>query len=197
MRNNTIAAIVSCVVLAAVVGTAHAEDSAVGQFGKNLGAGVMDGLKAGLVPAADKEFILNAASGGTAEVAMARVALDKSESPAVKKHAQLMINDHTQANDELRRIATAKGVTLPEAPNATHQAMVDKISGTPARDFDEVYVREAGVKAHEEMRTLFRNQSTSGVDPDAKAFATKTLPTVETHLKHSERLQEDLKDRAR
>jgi putative membrane protein len=196
MRNNTIAVIVSCVLVAAV-GTARAEDSAVGQFGKNLGAGVMDGLKAGLVPAADKEFMLNAASGGTAEVAMARVALDKTESPAVKKHAQLMINDHTQANEELRRIATAKGVTLPEAPNANHQAMVDRISGTSARDFDEVYVREAGVKAHEEMRTLFRNQSSNGVDPEAKAFAAKTLPTVETHLKHSIRLEEDLRDRAR
>src|SRR5688572_26584998 len=102
MRIDTIAAIVSCVLLASA-GSARAQD--VGQFGKNLGAGVVEGLKAGLVPAADKDFMLSAASGGVAEVEMARIALEKSESRAVKDHAQMMINDHTKANDELRRIA--------------------------------------------------------------------------------------------
>jgi putative membrane protein len=130
-------------------------------------------------------------------VEMARIALEKSESRAVKDHAQMMINDHTKANDELRRIATAKGVTLPDAPNTSHQAMVDKIRGAAAKDFDETYVREAGIRAHEEMRTLFRNESTGGLDAEAKAFATKTLPTVETHLKHSERLEQQLRDRAK
>ena len=191
MRSNTIAAIVSCVMLAAAATVAPADDSAMGQFGKNLGASVAQGLKAGLVPAADKEFMLTAASGGIAEVEMARVALDKSQSPDIKKHAQHMINDHTQANDELRRIATAKGITLADVPNAEHKAMVDKISDTPAKDFDKTYVREAGVNAHQEMRTLFRNESTSGLDPELKAFASKTLPTVESHLKHSEQLQEE------
>ncbi|HYC53332.1 MAG TPA: DUF4142 domain-containing protein [Candidatus Binatia bacterium] len=192
MRNHTTAAVVSCVMFVASAATARAEESGMGQFGRNLGAGVAQGLKAGLVPAADKDFVMNAASGGIAEVAMARVALDKSDSPAVKKHAQLMINDHTQANEELRRIATDKGITLPDTPNASHKAMVDKISATPAKDFDRTYVREAGVNAHQEMRTLFRNQSSSGLDPDIKAFAAKTLPTVETHLKHSERMEQNL-----
>jgi putative membrane protein len=196
MRHSTIAAVVTCAMFAIAAGTVRAEDSGIGQFGKDLGAGVAQGLKAGLLPSADKDFMMNAASGGIAEVEMARVALDKSKSPAVKKHAQHMINDHTQANDELRRIATAKGVTLADVPNANHKAMVDKIRDASAADFDKTYIREAGVRAHQEMQTLFRNESTSGADPDLKAFASKTLPTVETHLKQSERIEEDLRTAA-
>ena len=196
MRKTTIAAIVSCVMFAAA-GSAQAQEGGLGQIGKDLGAGVAQGLKAGLVPQADKDFMANAASGGIAEVEMARVALDKSTSAAVKGHAQHMINDHTKANEELRRIATAKGITLSDVPNASHKAMVDKISATPASDFDKTYIAEAGVKAHQEMQTLFRNESTSGLDPDVKAFATKTLPTVETHLKQSEKIQEELRAAAR
>jgi putative membrane protein len=193
MKKSTIAALITCVTLAAASGTARSEDSGIGQFGKNLGAGVVEGLKAGLVPAADKEFIISAGSGGIAEVEMARIALDKTRTPQVKRHAQQMLNDHTQANDELRRIASAKGVTLPDVPNANHKAIVDKLRATPERDFDKVYIREAGINAHQEMKTLFRNESSSGMDPDVKAFAAKTLPTVETHLKHSERIEDDLR----
>jgi putative membrane protein len=195
MRNSTITALITCVTLAAAAGTAQAQDSGIERFGKNLGAGVVEGLKAGagIVPETDKQFIISAASGGIAEVEMARIALEKTRTPQVKRHAQQMINDHTQANDELRRIASAKGVALPESPNANHRAMVDRLRSTPERDFDETYVREAGINAHQEMRTLFRNQSNSGTDPDIRAFAAKTLPTVETHLKHSERIEDDLR----
>lgn len=193
MRNTTIAAIVSCVILAASAGTARAEEGGMGQFGKDLGAGVAQGLKAGLVPAADKDFMINAASGGIAEVDMGRVALDKSTSAEVKSHAQHMINDHTKVNDELRRLATTKGITLADVPNASHKAMVDKISATPAEDFDKTYIEEAGVNAHQEMQTLFRNESTSGLDPDIKAFAARTLPTIETHLKESEKIRDALR----
>ncbi|MFN2377371.1 MAG: DUF4142 domain-containing protein [Candidatus Binatia bacterium] len=197
MRNITIAAVASCVLFAAAAATAQAQDSGINQFGKNLGAGVAQGLKAGLLPAADKQFMIDAASGGIAEVEMARVALTRSNSTAVKEHAQVMINDHTQANDELRRIATAKGVTLADVPNPNHKAMVDRLRDTPTSDFDKTYVREAGVQAHREMQTLYRNESSSGLDPDLKAFAARTLPAVETHLKHSERLEEELRASAR
>lgn len=190
---TSIAFIVSCVMVAAAAGTALAQGGGIGQFGKDLGAGVTQGLKAGLVPAADKDFMINAASGGIAAVDMARVALDKSTSPAIKEHAQHVLNDHTKANDELRKIATSKGITLADVPNANDKAMVDKISATPASEFDKIYIQEAGVKAHQEMQTLFRNESTNGLDPDIKAFAARTLPTVETHLKQSEKIRDELR----
>jgi putative membrane protein len=39
------------------------------------------------------------------------------------------------------------------------------------------------VKAHEETVALFQNEIAAGQDPDAKAFAKETLPTIRSHLK--------------
>jgi predicted outer membrane protein len=47
-------------------------------------------------------------------------------------------------------------------------------------------VREFGalmVKDHEEDIAEFKKEAASGRDPDARAFASATLPTLEAHLK--------------
>ena len=49
---------------------------------------------------ADRKFMMTAATGGMAEVEMARLALQKSGSDSVKQYAQKMLDDHTAANNE-------------------------------------------------------------------------------------------------
>jgi putative membrane protein len=131
---------------------------------------------------ADKKFMMTAATGGMAEVEMARLALQKSGSDSVKQFAQKMIDDHTAANSELMQVASTKGVTLPTQPDAKQMAMMAKMQKLSGREFDMMYVREAGVKAHQDMEKLFMKESMSGKDADAKAFAAKTLPAVRMHL---------------
>jgi putative membrane protein len=123
-----------------------------------------------------------AAMGGMAEVEMARVALTKASSEAVKGYAQKMIDDHTAANAELMQIASAKGLTLPTAPDAKHRAMMMKMEKLSGAEFDRQYIMMAGHKDHEKMEKLFRDESMKGRDADLKAFATKTLPVVRMHL---------------
>jgi putative membrane protein len=143
---------------------------------------------AGAVSDADKQFMMKAASGGIAEVELARLALKKSNSPEVKKHAQHMIDDHTKANDELKGIASSKGVSLPTEPDAKHKQVMTKLEGLSGDAFDKEYIKSAGVEAHKEMQALFKQQTNIGQDAEVKAFATKTLPVVEEHLTHSQKL---------
>ncbi len=144
--------------------------------------------KADSVASGDKQFMLKAAGGGIAEVELGKLALEKASSPEVKHHAQHMIDDHTKANDELKGIASTKGIALPAAPDPKHQALIDKLKGLSGNDFDKTYIREAGVNAHKEMQTLFKDESKSGQDAEVKAFAQKTLKVVEEHLNDSQKL---------
>lgn len=146
-----------------------------------------------LAPAAgitekDKDFMAKAAGGGIAEVEMAKLALEKASSPEVKKHAQHMIDDHTKSNEELKSLASKKSVTLPATPDEKHKATIDRLRGLSGQEFDKEYIREAGLHAHKEMQTLFKDAGTSAEDADVKAFAQKTLGVVEEHLGHSEKL---------
>lgn len=130
----------------------------------------------------DKKFMMMAAMGGMAEIEMARLALQKSGNDSVKQYAQKMIDDHTMAGDELKQLASSKGVTLPMQPDAKHMAMMSKMQKLSGAQFDMMYVKEAGVKDHEKMAKLYMKESMSGKDMDAKAWAAKTLPAVQMHL---------------
>lgn len=132
---------------------------------------------------ADAKFMMTAGEGGIAEVALARLALERASSDAVKQYAQRMVDDHTKAGEELMQLAATKGITLPTAPDAKHMALMEKLRGKSGADFDRMYIKEAGVKAHQSMEKLFTKESTQGKDADARAFAAKTLPTVQEHLR--------------
>jgi putative membrane protein len=158
--------------------------SAIAQDGASMNSGRGQNTDRDMMKmsSADHKFMMTAAMGGMAEVEMARLALQKSSNDSVKQYAQKMIDDHTMAGDELRRLASMKGVALPAQPDAKHLAMTAKMQKLSGMEFDMMYVKEAGVKAHEKMEKLYMKESMSGMDMDAKAFAAKTLPTVRMHL---------------
>ena len=126
-------------------------------------------------------FMMEAARGGMAEIELSRLATTKSQNAEVKKFANQMIQDHTNASAELKQLAGKKNVTLPTELDAEHKGMKDKLSGLSGAEFDKEYVN-AMVTDHEKTVGLFKTQADGGTDADAKAFAGKTLPKLQMHL---------------
>ena len=142
-------------------------------------------MKAGTsasVPAADKAFVEKAAVGGMAEVQMGKMAQQKGSSDQVKQFGGRMVDDHSKANDELKQIASAKGIALPTDLDAKHKSKMDKMEKLSGAQFDRAYMDEM-VADHKQDVAEFKKQASSGKDSDLKAFAAKTLPTLEDHLK--------------
>lgn len=136
-----------------------------------------------MLSSTDRKFMMDAAAGGMAEVEMSRLALEKATSADVKRYAQQMIDDHTRANEELMQVASQKGVTLPTGPNTRQMALMERMRNLSGAEFDRMYIKEAGINAHAKMEKLFMKESRSGRDADARAFAAKTLPAVQMHLR--------------
>jgi len=129
----------------------------------------------------DNDFMTEAAVGGMAEVEFGKIASTKAQNADVKKFAQMMVADHTKANTELKALATKKNVTLPTELDAKHKATMTELQGLSGVAFDKAYI--AGQLAdHEKTVKIFQAQSQNATDPDVKAFATKTLPTLQAHL---------------
>jgi putative membrane protein len=133
-------------------------------------------------PSADASFMKNAAEAGNAEVESSTLAVGKSTSADVKAFAQQMVDDHTKAGDELKALAQQKGVKVSDKPSIAQTAKIDLLKPTSGTTFDRHYASTFGVTAHKDAVALFRKEAQSGKDADVKAWAAKTLPTLEHHL---------------
>ncbi len=130
-----------------------------------------------------------AAENGHTEVAGSQLALTKSSNAQVKSFAQSMVDDHTKAGNELTALASSKGVTVPTQPSMTQRAKLKLLQAMDGASFDRRYADSIGVSAHEDTVKLFRKAADSAQDADIKAFAAKTLPALEHHLKMAQDLK--------
>ncbi|HYF19484.1 MAG TPA: DUF4142 domain-containing protein, partial [Ramlibacter sp.] len=104
---------------------------------------------------ADRRFVLEAAGSGMFEVQAAQLAASKASDPAVKSFAGMLIDHHTKANDELTKLANAKGVELPAAPPRAMRKQVEDMGKKQGQELDQDFVRTVGIKAHEKDIKLF------------------------------------------
>lgn len=130
----------------------------------------------------DKKFIEEAARGGLAEVQLGQLAAQKAQSSEVKEFGQRMVSDHSKANDKLKQVASQKRVNVPADIDASSKREYDKLQKLSGAQFDREYMRIM-VSDHEKDVKEFRQEAKSAKDPDVKAFAESTLPTLEDHLK--------------
>jgi putative membrane protein len=134
---------------------------------------------------ADATFIKKAASGGIAEVEFGRLATDKASKPEVKQFGQRMIDDHSKANDQLKQVAAAKHVTLPQSISAKDKATKAQLEALSGEEFDRAYMEDM-VKDHKQDVAEFQRASKSALDPQIKDWASQTLPTLQDHLKQAQ-----------
>lgn len=141
-------------------------------------------------------FWTEAAQSSMAEVALSNAALQKAQSAEVRQFAQQMVTDHTAVSQELTQLTTGKGVTIPTALTDKQQRDLEKLNGRSGADFDREYMKKM-VNDHEKAVKLFQRESERGTDADAKAFAAKTLPSLQSHLTMARTIYETTRTAAR
>ena len=122
-----------------------------------------------------------------AEVDLGKLAASKATNADVKQFGQRMVDDHGKANDELKSWASQKSVTLPADLDAKHKAehaRLEKLSGDA---FDRAYM-SLMVTDHNKDVAEFQKESKAAKDADLKAWAAKTLPTLQDHQKSAKEI---------
>ena len=138
----------------------------------------------------DATFYKHAAEGGIAEVELGNLAQQKSQNPSVKDFGAMMVKDHSAANDKLKSVAASKNITLPTSPSVGQMASKTKLEVLSGQTFDKSYIKGM-IKDHQEDIAEFNKEASSGLDPDAKAYARATLPTLQAHLKKIQSIAAD------
>jgi putative membrane protein len=147
-----------------------------------------DGRQEKTKAVSDKDFINEAATGGMTEVKLGQLAADQGNSDDVRKFGKRMVDDHSAANKDLVALLSKKGMTAPKEMTKKQQELFDHLSKLRGPEFDKAYIKHM-IEDHKEDVGLFEGMSKSGSDPDLKAFASKSLPTIKEHLKLAEQIQ--------
>jgi putative membrane protein len=130
---------------------------------------------------ADSSFVMEAAAGGLMEVQAGQLAQQNASSQRVKDFGNMMVTDHSKANDELKSYASGHGITLPDSLPASMKKHLDAMKNMKGSAFDKHYVSMM-VDDHQKDVAKFKKESSDANDAQLKTWAGNTLPTLQKHL---------------
>ena len=134
-----------------------------------------------MVDQSTRDFVADAATGGMMEVELGNLAQQKAKNQRVKDFGKMMVDDHTQANNNLKDIASRKNIAVPATITDDQKKEMEKLSKKSGADFDKAYV-DMMVEDHKKDIDAFKKATDKVGDNDIKNFATNTLPTLQKHL---------------
>ncbi|MFN0075314.1 MAG: DUF4142 domain-containing protein [Prosthecobacter sp.] len=137
--------------------------------------------------AADVKFVKHAAAAGMAEVKVAELGVKKAENADVKAFATMIAADHTKVNEELKALATTKGIELSDVIDPKHADTFQKLEKLSGKEFDKEFL-DTLVSSHKKGVSNFEDAAKDAKNADVKAFAEKTLPALKAHLDKAKEL---------
>jgi putative membrane protein len=102
------------------------------------------------VRTADKDFVRDLAIANMAEIELGKLALERAANADVKKFAQMMIDDHTKAGEDLKAIASRHNIPVPTAIDDDHRDVREKLASRQGPDFDRAYIEDM-VEGHDDV----------------------------------------------
>ncbi len=137
-------------------------------------------------------FLVKAANGGMAEVKLGEIAAERGINSKVKEMGQLMVADHTAANNEVKKLAAARNVSLPATIGGDMQKHIEELAAKKGTDFDRAFINQM-IRDHEETITLFKKATEQVNDADVRTFANNTLSKLQEHLDSFKVIQKTIK----
>ena len=143
------------------------------------------------IAAEDALFVIMFGAGNVGEIRLSELALKNSENPDVKAFAQMMITDHSKANDQLLAVAKDHNIDFPPAPPAAAYKMSQTMLSLKGPEFDKAYMGLL-VKAHTNDLAAYKKAKGETKDHLLTEYVDGTETIVAEHLKKAKEIDEKL-----
>src|SRR5262249_38025833 len=122
-------------------------------------------------------FIETVATENLAMIKFAKLALQKTQSPKIRKYAQMIIDDREKAAKELKEISSGNSAATPQTLDLMQTRQYDWLSAMSGWEFDRDFKR---IMTNNQDRTIevFKKAKLELSDPQLKAYVEKNLPTM-------------------
>ena len=156
-----------------------------------LGGACLVAQDTGSSMAADKNFVMQADEGNSAEIAASQLALRKSKNPDVKAYAQQMITDHQKLRSHMAPLAQQLGVTTPQPLNATHKDESKRLMAMSGKDFDMEYIKAMDIDHHKTL-AMFKNEEMTTQNADLKSAVQQGETVVAQHTDMADQMSQKM-----
>lgn len=139
--------------------------------------------------ARDKAFVTKAAKANNYEIKAAQMVSTMSSQDSYKTYAQMVIDDHTKAGQDLTSAVSGadSSMQLPTGISAVQQQHLDTLKNA-GKAFDVKY-RDQMISTHVAAIKLFQNYVAQPNDnPQIKQFAQSAIPVFRKHLVEAKKL---------
>jgi len=132
------------------------------------------------------------------DIAYAKIALEKSKTPAIREFAELMIKDHTAANDAALALVKKLGVTPKD--NAFSKTLMKngeakkaELRGLSGPAFDKAYAQNELAYHQVVVKTVADEWIPTIKNAEFKKFMTDGNEIFKVHLSHAKQIVDGLK----
>jgi putative membrane protein len=141
-------------------------------------------------PMSDQKFLDFAAQTDMVEAHLGKLAQDSAGKQPVKDYAQMLVHDHTQDFGKLQTLATQTSLTMPNAIDAAHnKSMVGPFHSLKGSAFDHKYIQDM-IAGHTQALATYKKEAHDAQNPEVRAYAEETIPTLQKHLDGAKALQQ-------
>lgn len=146
----------------------------------------------------DAQILHIAKTANDADIEGGNLAKSKGQDEEVKAFANLMISDHTAANQAGMQAAQGGGITPQDNPTsqqlmADHQAATQRLQSLSGAEFDKAYIGHE-VDVHQNvLSALDQTLIPNAQNPELKNVLTQVRATVEAHLTRARDIQGKLR----
>ncbi|HEX5476351.1 MAG TPA: DUF4142 domain-containing protein [Burkholderiales bacterium] len=145
---------------------------------------------------ADTAAMKKLAQANHAEIELGKLAQSKAQSEEVKKFGQHMVDEHGQMLEDLQKLASSKGVTLPDSPAAKDQKTLKKLQGLSGAQFDRRYMADM-VKDHKKDIQETAKIAQKAKDAEFKSAVQQANSKMKEHLQMAQQVASTTKSASR
>lgn len=145
---------------------------------------------------ADAAAMKKLAQANHAEIELGKLAQSKAQSDEVKKFGQHMVDEHGQMLEDLQKMASSKGVTLPDSPAAKDQKKLEKMQDLSGAQFDKRYMSDM-VKDHKKDIKETAEMAKKAKDPEFKSAVQQANSKMKDHLQMAQQVAAATKSASR
>ncbi len=139
----------------------------------------------------DANFLVETAWMNSHEIALGQLGTKRSKMPEILVLSKMLVEDHNNAAEQLKKIADDKSIILPVSTEKNEDEGTNKLLKQSNATFDKAFV-DLVVQYHKDAIDKFEAANLATSDKEIKGFITAVLPNLKKHLEEAETIQKTI-----